>query len=244
MAEKNRVLHEIEEPKYLRYAAFLSRNKWRVVAGVSLVVGVLLVVALVQSLRKSKHARAFEAHLKAQTPEQYERVGRDFPGTFYGSFSLIEAGNLYFEKQRFAEARRVYQSFLRSYPESRFRASVYNLLGATFEAEKKYDDAMEYYRRAQAFPSVELQAKLNRGRCWELKGDEESKRNPQLALDHYDKAGTFYRQLTEASSSPPGAQQAAGPWRREAQSRMTFLREKEREARRATTEKKVDKGNT
>lgn len=231
MAEKEHALPEGEEVKFLKYATFFSRNKWRIIAGVSLVLGMLLVIGLVQSLRKRKQTRAFEAHLKAETAEDYKRVSKDFPGTLYGSFSLIEAGNLLFEKEKYAEARKVYLQFLRSYPKSRFRPWAYNLVGATFEAEKKYDEAIKRYRRAEASPWLKLQAKLNIGRCYEFKGDVESEKDPQVALEHYDKALTYYRQLSETGSSSPRSQQTFSPWRRQAQSRMTFLQEKQRKAR-------------
>jgi len=239
LAEGQHALPEGQEEKFLKYAAFLSRNKWRIVAGVSLVVAVLLVIALVQSLRKRKEARAFQAHREAKTAKDHQRVGENFAGTSYGSFSLIEAGNLLFRKERYAEARKLYMKFLRSYPESRFRPWVYNLVGATFEAEQKYDQAIHHYGKAQDFSSVELQAKLNRGRCWELKGDLQSEKNPKLALDHYDKARTFYQQLTGTGSSPRVSPQMPSPWGAQAQSRMRSLGEKETKAR--ESEKKVDR---
>ncbi len=230
MAEKQHALPEGQEVSLFKYAAFFSRNKWRLVAGVSLIVGVLLVIGIVQSLRKRKEAKAFEAYQEAKTAEDYERVGENFPGASYGSFSLIQAGNLLFEKEKYPEARKLYLQFLRSYPESRFRPWASNLVGATLEAEKKYDEAIQHYRKAEASPWLRLQAKLNIGRCYEFKGDAESARNPQLAREHYEVARTYYRQLTETSSSSPRPTQPASPWQNQAQSRMKLLQEKERKA--------------
>ncbi len=242
MAEQQKALREGEKAKFLKYAAFFSKNKWRIAAGLGLVVGVLLVIGLVQSLRKRNRARAFEAHMEAKTAEDHKRVGENFAGTFYGSFSLIEAGNLLFEEEKYAEAKRLYLKFLRSYPKSRFRPWVYNLAGATFEAEEDYDEAIQYYRKAEATPWLKLREKLNIGRCYELKGDLESERHPSLALEHYDVARTYYRQLTETGSSSPRSMQPASPWQRQAQSRMMFLLDKEKKAKEEESEKKVDKG--
>jgi tetratricopeptide (TPR) repeat protein len=231
LAEKDKAPGEGEEQKFLRYATFFSRHKWRIVGAVSLVIGVLLVIGLVQSLRKRNEAKAFAAYRKAQTAEQYKRVGENFRGTSYGSFSVIEAGNLYFKSERYAEARKMYLKFLRSYPKSRLRPWVYNLAGSASEGEKRYDEAIGYYRKAEASASLKLQAKLNIGRCYELKGDAESERNPQLALEHYEVARTYYGQLTETGSSSPRTQTAVNPWQRQAQSRINFLQEKEKKAR-------------
>jgi len=231
LVEKEHALPEGQDVKFLRYTTFLSKNKWRIVAGVCLVLGVLLVIGLVQSLRKRKETRAFEAYLKAETAEDYKRVSKDSHGTLYGSFSLIEAGNLLYEKEKYAEARKLYLQFLRSYAKSPFRSWAYNLVGATFEAEKKYDEAIKRYRTAEASRWLKLQAKLNIGRCYEFKGDLESEKDAKLALEHYDKALTYYRQLSETGSSTPRSEQTFSPWRRQAQSRMIFLQEKQRKAK-------------
>lgn len=243
MAEKQHALPEGREVRFLTYATFLSRNKWRLAAGACLAVGLLLVIGLVQTLRKRKETKAFEAHLKAETAQEYRSVGEDFPGTFYGSVSLIEAGNSLFEEEKFAEARKLYRKYLSAYPKSRFRPWVHNLLGATFEAEKKYDEAIQRYRRAEASPWLKQQAKLNIGRCYEFKGDSESEKAPDIALEHYERAQTYYGQLRQTGSSSPESIRAIGPWQREAESRMSFLREKEKKARERQSEKKVDKGN-
>jgi tetratricopeptide (TPR) repeat protein len=244
LADKQDTSPKGEQVKFFDYVAFLSRNKWRFAAGLSLAVGIFLVVGLMQSLREKKEARAFEAYEKADSAKEHRNVGEGFPGTFYGSASLIKAGNLLFEGEKFGEARKLYVNYLRSYPDSPFRAWVYNLVGATFEAEKNYDEAISYYSRAQDSSSVELQAKLNRGRCWELKGDLESQENLQVALDCYDAARTLYRELTEAGSATAGSPRPAiTPWQRQAQSRMKFLRDKETQTRRRQQEKKVDKDN-
>jgi len=242
LVEKNKSLPEAEEPKFLRYVNFFSRHKWRIVACVSLVVAVLVVIGFVQLLRRRSEARAFEAYHKAESAEQHRSVSENFSGTFYGSVSLIEAGNLLFEKEKFAEARKLYMRFLGSYRESRLRPWVYNRVGAAFEAERKYDQAIEYYRKAEATPWLRFQAKLNIGRCYEFKGDVESEKNPQAALENYDMARTYYRQLTEGASASPGQGPGLSPWQQQAQSRMAFLRDKERKARETPSEKKVDKG--
>lgn len=244
MTDKQDTFPKGEKAKFLSYVAFLSRNKWRFAAGLSLAVGILLVVGLMQSLREKKEARAFEAYEKAVSPKEHRSVGEGFPGTFYGSVSLIKAGNLLFEGEKFSDARKLYVKYLRSHPDSPFRAWVYNLVGATFEAEKNYDEAISYYSRAQDSSSVERQAKLNRGRCWELKGDLESQENPQVALDYYDAARTLYRELTEVGSAAASSSRPPiTPWQRQAQSRMKLLRDKETQARRRQQEKKVDKDN-
>ena len=244
LADKQHTPSNSEEVKLFDYAAFLSRNKWRFVAGLSLAVGILLIIGLMQSLKEKKELRAYEAYEKADSPNEDRNVSERFPGTFYGSISLIKAGNLFFEAEKFAEARKLYEDYLRSYSDSPFRAWVYNLVGATFEAEKNYDEAIKYYSKAQDSPSVELQAKLNRGRCWELKGDLESQENPQLALDYYDAARTLYRELTETGAAATGSSRpSVTPWQRQAQSRMKSLQDKETRARQRQQEKKVDKGN-
>ncbi len=242
MAEKQDAPAKGEELKLLSYVSFLSRNKWRIVGVLSLIVAILLVVGLMQSLRRRRETGAFEAYSRAVTVKQHRTVNDSFSGTFFGSVSLIRAGNLLFEAEKFSEARKLFLRYLRSHPQSQFRPWVYNLVGATFEAERKYDEAIAYYSRAQGSPSLELQAKLNRGRCWELKGDLESGENPELALDYYEAARTIYRELTEPSSStPPSSPPPATPWQRQAQSRMRFLQEKESDARQRQAEKTVDK---
>ena len=235
MANENKDVGEGAEPKSLKYASFFSRNKWPIAVAISLVVVVLIVIGLMQSSRKKKEARAFEAHLNAKTSQDHLRVAGQFPNTFYGSVSLLEAGNLLFEKGKYAEARKLYLKFLDVYTERALRAWLHNLVGATFEAEAKYDEAIQYYRRAETSPWLKLQAKLNIGRCFELKGDSEE--DPQLALQQYDIARTYYRQLAETTPSSPGSVPGPTPWRHQAQARIDLLTEKERTARETALKK-------
>ncbi len=237
MVEKRTSVEEAEESKVLRYATFFSRNKWRIVGAVCLAVAVVMVIGLVQYSHKRNEAKAFEAHLKAETPKDYQRVAEEFPGTFQGGMSLIDAGTLLFEEGKFAEARKLYLRFLEENRESPMRAWANNLVGATFEAEKKYDRAIEYYRKAEASDWLKFQAKFNIGRCHELKGDAEE--DPQVALEvHYAKAHTYYRQLTETTGSSPGAGPRLVPWREQAEARVSVLAEKERKARERVSEKR------
>lgn len=240
MVERQNVPEEIKEHHLFKYVTFLSRNKWRIIAGVCLVVAVVFVIGIIQVSRSRSEANALDAYLSADTAKAYRQVHNEYPRSFYGAVSLIEAGNLLYKEEKYSDARKEYLKFLESQPESRLRGSVWNLVGATLEAEQKYDEAVEYYRRAEASPWAKLQAKLNLGRCHELKGDSEE--TLQGALEQYEIARTYYRQLTETPSTPAeGASVAA--WRRQAQERMEFLRGKEQEAREKESEKKVDKPN-
>jgi tetratricopeptide (TPR) repeat protein len=225
LVDKEKAPQEVKESELFRYAAFFVRHKWRIAGAAALIAAVLVVIGLVQASQKRSIERAFQARLTSETPKELQQVGKDFPRTFDGSVSLIEAGNLLFKEGKFADARKLYLKFLEDYRDSRFRSWVYNLMGATFEAEAKYDEAIRYYRRAEASPWVRMQAKLNIGRCYEQKGD-------------FERARTYYRQLTETAPSAPGTPPAQTSWRREAQERMNFLREKERKS-----EKRVDKEN-
>jgi tetratricopeptide (TPR) repeat protein len=240
LAEKRNVPEETKEHQLFKYVTFLSRNKWRIAAGTCLVLAVVLVIGIIQVSRARSEANAFAAYLSADTAKEYRDVSREYPGAFYGAVSLIEAGNLLYKDGKYLDARRAYLRFLEREPESRLKGWVLNLVGATFEAERKYDEAIEYYRKAEASPWVKLQAKLNAGRCHELKGDSEE--TPQRALEQYELARTYYRQLAETSSTA-GERAAAVAWQRQAQERMDFLRQKEQEARKKQPEKKVDKTN-
>jgi tetratricopeptide (TPR) repeat protein len=239
LAAKDKVVEQVEEAKLFRYAAFFSRNKWRIVAGVSLVLGVLIVVGLVQFLGKRKVEKAYEAYAKAMTAEEYRAVEARFPGTFYGARSLIEAGRSLLKDGKFAEARKLFLKLLSDYEESRFRAWANILVGATFEGEEKYDKAISYYRKAEASRWLRLQAKLNMGRCYEFKGD--SQKEAEDRLNSYELAKSYYRQLTETGSSSTGSRRPPTAWQREARTRMTFLSEKETRMR---EEKIIDKGST
>jgi tetratricopeptide (TPR) repeat protein len=241
LAEKEKAHHEAEEHELFKYVTFFSRNKWRLVAGISLVVAVLIVIGAVQASRRKNEARAYAAHSQATTPKEYRSIYREFPRTFYGSTSLIRAGNLLYEEGKYVEARKLYLQYLGARPEDRLRPWVHNLVGATFEAEGKYDRAIEYYRRAEASAWLKLQAKLNIGRCYELKGDSEE--NAQSAAAQYDVARTYYRQLTETSGATAASARTITAWQQQAEERMRFLREKEKKAREREAEKNVDKTN-
>jgi tetratricopeptide (TPR) repeat protein len=240
LVEKQNVPEEPKEHDLFKYVTFLSRNKWRIVAGVCFVLAVVVVIGIIQVSRSRSEAKALDAYLNADTAKDYREVHNDYPRSFYGVLSLIEAGNLLYKDGKYSDARREYLRFLEKQPESRLRGWVWNSVGATLEAERKYDEAVEYYRRAEASPWAKLQAKLNLGRCHELKGDSEE--TLQRAMEQYEIARTYYRQLTETPSAPGEAASVAA-WRRQAQERMDFLREKEQQARLKESEKKVDKTN-
>ncbi len=240
MAEQQKAVHEVPEHKLFKYVTFFSRHKWRIAAVVLFALAVAVVIGLLQFSRGKSEEKAFEAYFGARTAEAYRRVEEQFPGTFYGSISLIEAGNLLYEKGDFEGARKAYQRFLDGYEESPLRAWAYNLVGNSYMAEGKYDKAVEYYRRAEASPWLKFQAKFHLGRCYELKGDSES--DLRVALEQYGVARTYYRQLTESAEPSPGTAPRQTPWQRPAQERMTFLAEKERTAREKPSEKRVDKG--
>ena len=238
--EKRNIPEQTKEHDVFKYVTFLSRNKWRIIAGVCFVLAIFVVIGIIQVSRSRNEANALEAYLNAETAKGYRQVHDEYPRSFYGAVSLLESGNLLYKEEKYSDARSAYLTFLKERPESRLRGFVWNLVGATLEAEQKYDEAVEYYRRAEASPRAKLQAKLNLGRCYELKGDSEE--TLQQALEQYEIARTYYQQLTETSSTPGEAASVAA-WRRQAQERMDFLREKEQQAREKEFEKKVDKTN-
>lgn len=237
MVEKQNVPEETKAHDFFKYVTFLSRNKWRIIAGICLAVAVFVVIGIIQLSRSRSEANALEAYLNAETAQEYRRVHDEYPRSFYGAVSLIEAGNLLYKEENYSDARSAYLTFLKEQPESRLRGSVWNLVGAALEAEQKYDEAVEYYRRAEASPWAKFQAKLNLGRCHELKGDSE--KTLQQAMEQYEIARTYYRQLTETPSTP-GEGASVTAWRRQGEERMEFLRQKEQQAREKESEKKVD----
>jgi tetratricopeptide (TPR) repeat protein len=239
LVEKQKAPQEAVEHRSLKYLTAVARHKWRLAALAFLVVAVLLVIGIVQHSRTRNEAKAYDAHFEAETAKQYRAVHNEYPKTFHGSVSLLEAGKLLHRDGKYAEARKAFLQFLETGRAPRLRAAAYNLLGATFEAEEKYDRAIEYYRRAETDATAKFQAKLNIGRCYELKGDSEE--DPEKALEHYELARTYYRQLAKETPASPTASPVTTPWQGPAEERTTFLAEKERKARERQSQKKVDK---
>jgi len=197
--------HELNEPDklqlfFLRVRAFAERHRARIYAGG----GIFILIALLaggwylyrvnyQTSAGKIYNQTFEAASKAGSPtgeeaaiKGYKDLISRYPRSRAAVTAYYRLGNLYLSRREYDAAISAYQDFLRNTSaESDLMTLAYSGLGASQEAKKDFNKALESYdlaMKTRAAPSFEALNYSNIARIYEAKND------PVKAAEFYRKA--------------------------------------------------------
>jgi TolA-binding protein len=134
-----------QEISYDRYFEFIQRNKVAIIALFLLVAGAT-VGFVIWSVQEEKIQQiSAEQYAKAETLEDFQKVIADYPKSEAALLASMRAGELYFEKGQWDEARAIYESVAVNWPLSPLVPSALIGSAATYESTGKMDEALKTY---------------------------------------------------------------------------------------------------
>lgn len=204
--------HELNEPDklqlfFLRVRAFAEKHRTRIYAGG----GLFILIALLaggwylyrdhyQNSAGKIYNQIFEAAAKAGSPagdmaaiKGYNDLISQYPRSRAAITAYYRLGNLYLGRREYNAAIGAYQDFLmNTSAESDLRTLAYSGLGASHEAKKDLNKALESYdlaMKTRAAPSFEALNYSNIARIYEAKNEPV-------------KAAEFYRKALDKTTDP------------------------------------------
>ena len=204
--------HELNEPDklqlfFLRVRAFAEKHRARIYAGG----GIFILIALLaggwylyrdhyQTSAGKVYNQIFEAAGKVGSPagdaaaiKGYKDLISRYPRSRAAVTAYYRLGNLYLGRREYDAAISAYQDFLRNTSaESDLMTLAYSGLGASQEAKKDFNKALESYdlaMKTRAAPSFEALNYSNIARIYEAKNDPV-------------KAAEFYRKALDKTTDP------------------------------------------
>ncbi len=103
-------------------------------------------------LQNSKLQSAKSLYLLGQTKEAlkaFELIAVEFQGSDAHQEALLWMGDHYFEGLKFDQAIALYQTFLSTFPGSPHIAIVHYDIGQAYQAQKKFENALEHYKQVR-----------------------------------------------------------------------------------------------
>ncbi len=93
-----------------------------------------------------------EAKYLAAT-EKFQTVVNEYGGSAYGNIANFYLGNSHFQLKRYEKAREAYQAFIDNSGSdfSQFNFLAYHNIAQSYDAEKKFDQAIETYKKILSF---------------------------------------------------------------------------------------------
>jgi predicted negative regulator of RcsB-dependent stress response len=175
-----------ESTRMIDFLAWVEVNKKKLLIGAAAVGGVIAAYSIYQWHRNEVEAEATAAFYKIQTPaSQTERPGgpdaqaflqvaRTHSGTSAGAQALLFGAEGLFRENKFEEAKREFENFLRTYPDHPVASTALLGIATCLDAINKADAALAAYQDVvsrYAGSAVASQAKLGLARVYESKGD-------------------------------------------------------------------------
>jgi TolA-binding protein len=192
-----------------RLSGFYYREPKKFWAGVAGVVAIIVILSLILGGRSKENPQAsldftealgYYAAGEIQTAEEkFIKLARRYPSDPLGVKAYYYLGNLYYQTQRFEEARDAFERFYNRYRKDSFLAPA-GLMGignclenlGNFEgAVKRYEEISKRYKDSPLTPY----ALMNAGRCYRNLGD-------------MDKAAKIYETLIEKYPEEPVVEEA------------------------------------
>jgi TolA-binding protein len=137
---------------------WVETNKVRIAMGAGLILAGVGLISFYSWQREQKEITAGNEFTQLAisdsrnlTPVQqaglYLKIGRDFQGTAAGQRAFLESATLLFGAGQYADAQIQFQQFLDQYPDNYFAGQAALGLGASLDAQGKFDLAAAAYQR-------------------------------------------------------------------------------------------------
>jgi len=203
MAKQNRATKsELEDDQFVEWMAVASdyvKERGRTfITGAVAVVIIILAVNYVQASRENTRLEAAallgEALISEQAgdAEQAVRLGeqllKDYSGTAAAAHGTIMVANRYFNQGRYADAEKLYQSYLTEYGDIEvlvFAAS--RGIAASYEARQQYEKAAAQYTAYANVHAGEMATSLalmDAARCYGVLGNTQRQREVLKQVTH------------------------------------------------------------
>jgi len=174
--------HATQSDSYLRFVTWVQANLKRIIIGAVIVLVAIAVIAYISYEQGQKEVRASEAlaniavplNPAAPTPpgiaDAYLKVAKEHEGTKGGARALLQAGGAYFVEGKYADAQKIFEQFVKEYPESDWIPQAHFGIASSLDAQGKTDDAVakfEEIRRRFANDATSDEVKLALARLFE-----------------------------------------------------------------------------
>lgn len=168
---------------FYSFLAWLEVNKRKVMIWSAAAVVLVIVAIAVISYQAQKERRASEALSNVRSPstasagappagaaEAYLRVAKDHAGTQAAARALLLAAAAKFQEGAYPDAHKLYEEFIRDYPESRWSPQAHFGAASALDAQGKAADATKQFeelRRRYPNDAVADETKLALARLYE-----------------------------------------------------------------------------
>jgi tetratricopeptide (TPR) repeat protein len=197
------------QDNFVKFLAWVQVNQKRLILWGALVIAVILAVVSVVAYQRQKETAgslalsSVYAPLSPSTPmppgtaDAYLKVANEHNGTKAGARALLLAGATFFSEKNYAEAQKLFERFLKEYPDNEFVPNAHYGIAATLDAQGKTAEAtakFEQIRRVYASDSIIDETKLALARLYE----------------NQNKAEEAHKLYTEVLQSNPGQYSGIG----------------------------------
>ena len=175
-----------ESTRMIDLLAWVEVNKKKLLIGAAVVAVAIAAYSIYQWHRNEAEAEASAAFYRVQTPasptekpggpaaEAFLQVARTHSGTSAGAQALLFGAEGLFRENKFAEAKKEFENFLRTYADHPVAPTAALGIAACLDASDKTNEALAAYQdlvSRYAGSVVASQAKLGLARLYEMKGD-------------------------------------------------------------------------
>jgi len=170
------------QDNFVRFLAWVQVNQKRLILWGALVIALILAVVSVVAYQRQKETAAslalssVYAPINPSTPtppgtaDAYLKVADEHKGTKAGARALLLAAATFFGEKNYAEAQKIFERFLKDYPDNEFVPQAHYGIAAALDAQGKTAEAtakFEQIRRVYATDPIIDEAKLALARLYE-----------------------------------------------------------------------------
>lgn len=160
---------------YYRYNARQALDAYdRVLADIA---NIMNQIPPVGSDGDSEQARKEKRRAREEAVRGLEQIRTKYKSTTQGRHVLLDLGALYYRLEKYEKAKQSYLTFLDSLKsgENDIKPLVLDSLAYIYLADKKYDQAAEYWQEVLSMPGgiLKQEAHLNLARVYEAQGQKE-----------------------------------------------------------------------
>lgn len=186
---------------------YREKQKFYIGAGILVAIIIILILALTGrgrenpeiQLRFTQALGVYSMQNFEQAEQQFAEIARRFSGHYLGVKSYFYLGNIYFQTQRYNEAKRSFESFYRKQRKDPLLspAALLGLANCQEEMGELKQAATNYYKVFQQYPKSPLatDALFAAGRCYQNLGS-------------LDKAIEIYNLILKKNPTGPFAEEA------------------------------------
>jgi tetratricopeptide (TPR) repeat protein len=187
MAEKEKTAAPMAEESsaWLDFLAWFEVNKKKLLIAAIALIGVWIISVIIIHAQRAREEEASEALAALRPPlgqplanpypaTKYLEIAEKYKGTAAAPRALLLAATTYYMEGKYAEAQKIYEQFLKDYPDNLFAPQAVYGIATCLEAQGKETEALAKYQevitRYSTEPYVFIPAKMAYARLMEKQG--------------------------------------------------------------------------